>query len=161
MGSSLILTPWGALHHKWHPRGRPCYGYKLKGIVGGIVFLIKGVLTGLGQSSRKAKNTPTTGKQALSKEDWQPKWLSGKESACQCRRCQRHGFYPWVWKIPWRRKCQSTAVFLQRKSHGQRSLAGYNPWGCKELDMTEKLSMHSYISIKDWAKHEQYSLLCA
>ena len=28
-------------------------------------------------------------------------WLSGKESACQCR---RHGFNPWVGKIPWRRK---------------------------------------------------------
>ena len=30
------------------------------------------------------------------------KWLSGKESTCQCRRCRRHGFYPWVGKIPWR-----------------------------------------------------------
>ena len=29
-----------------------------------------------------------------------PRWLSGKESACQCRRCKRHGFYPWVNKIP-------------------------------------------------------------
>ena len=31
-----------------------------------------------------------------------PWWLSGKESACQCR---RPGFDPWVGKIPWRRKC--------------------------------------------------------
>ena len=38
-----------------------------------------------------------------------PRWLSGKESACQHR---RHGFDPWVRKIPWRRKCQSTPVFL-------------------------------------------------
>ena len=30
-------------------------------------------------------------------------WLSGKESVSLCRRCQRH-FYPWVGKIPWRRK---------------------------------------------------------
>ena len=28
------------------------------------------------------------------------------------------------------------------KSHGQRSLAGYSLWGCKELDTTERLSMH-------------------
>ena len=39
-------------------------------------------------------------------------WLSGKESACQCRRHRRHGFNPWVGKIPWRRKWQFTPVFL-------------------------------------------------
>ena len=46
-----------------------------------------------------------------------PMCLSGKESACQCKRC---GFDPWVGKIPWRRKWKSTAVFLTGKSHGQR-----------------------------------------
>ena len=51
-----------------------------------------------------------------------PWWLKGKESACQCRRCR---FTPWVRKIPWGRKWQSTPVFLPGKSHGQRSLAGY------------------------------------
>ena len=47
-----------------------------------------------------------------------PPWLSGKESACQCR------FKPWVRKIPWRRKWQPTPVFLRGKSHRRRSLAG-------------------------------------
>ena len=51
---------------------------------------------------------------------------SGKESTCQCR---RHGFDPWIRKIPWRRKWQSTTVFLSEKSHGQRNLAGYSTWG--------------------------------
>ena len=32
---------------------------------------------------------------------------------------------------------QPTSVFLPGESHGQRSLVGYSPWGCKELDMTE------------------------
>ena len=41
----------------------------------------------------------------------------------------RPGFYPWVWKIPWRRKWQPTPVFLPGKSYGQRSLVGYSPWG--------------------------------
>ena len=40
-------------------------------------------------------------------------------------------------KIPWRRAWQPTPVFLPGESHGQRSLAGYSPWGCKESDMTE------------------------
>ena len=60
-----------------------------------------------------------------------PRWLSGKESA---RHCRRHGFNPRVRKIPWRRKWQPTPVFLPGEFHGQRSLAGYSPWGCKELD---------------------------
>ena len=50
-------------------------------------------------------------------------WLSSKESTCQCRRC---GFNSWFGKIPWRRKWHPTPVFLPRKSHGQRSLAGFS-----------------------------------
>ena len=54
-----------------------------------------------------------------------PWWLSGKESACQCRGCRRHEFNPWVGKIPWRRKWHPAPVFLPGESHGQKSLAGY------------------------------------
>ena len=42
----------------------------------------------------------------------------------------------------WRRKCQPPPVFLPGESHGQSSLAGYSPWSCKELDMTEQLHFH-------------------
>jgi len=41
-----------------------------------------------------------------------PRWPSGKESACQCRRC---GFNPWVGKIPWRRKWQPSPSILAWK----------------------------------------------
>ena len=51
-----------------------------------------------------------------------PSGASGKESACQCRRCKRCRFEPWVRKIPWRRKWQPAPVFLPGESHGQRSL---------------------------------------
>ena len=40
---------------------------------------------------------------------------------------------------PLEEKMQPTLEFLPEKSHGQRSLVGYNPWGPKELDMTEHL----------------------
>ena len=56
------------------------------------------------------------------------------------RTCRIH---LWVGKIPWRRKWPSTPVFLPGKFHGQRSLAGYSPWGRKELDLTERLSTQS------------------
>ena len=45
----------------------------------------------------------------------------------------RHEFDPWVRKIPWRRKWQPTPVFLPGKSHGQRSLGGYSPWGWQRV----------------------------
>ena len=65
-----------------------------------------------------------------------PDGASGKESACQCRRCKRWKFNPWVGKILWWRKWQPTPV-LPGKSQGQKSLTGYSPQGCKESDTTE------------------------
>lgn len=46
-------------------------------------------------------------------------------------------FDPLIKKIPWGWAWQPTPVFLPEESHGQRSLEGYSPWGCKESDMTE------------------------
>ena len=51
----------------------------------------------------------TTSPHPLS-SDGASKWRRGKESACQCRRCQRHGLDPWNRKIPWRRAWQPTPV---------------------------------------------------
>ena len=85
-----------------------------------------------------------------------PGGASGKEPTCQCRRCKRHGFDPWVEKIPWRKKWQLTLVFLPGESHGQRSLVGYSPWGYKELDTTEA-TRHACIS-QTWLSSELLSL---
>ena len=52
------------------------------------------------------------------------RWLSGKESTCQCRRCRRLRFDPWVGKIPWRRKLPPTPVCLPEKFRGRKYLAG-------------------------------------
>ena len=74
-----------------------------------------------------------------------PWWLRGKEPACYAEDrllCRRHRFNPWVKKIPWRRKWQPTPIFLPEKSHGQRSLVGYSPWGHKESGMTQRLNHH-------------------
>ena len=58
---------------------------------------------------------------------WLPKWCSGKEPTCQCRRSKRRGLDPWVRKIPQRRAWLSTPVFLLGKPHVQRGLAGNSP----------------------------------
>ena len=44
---------------------------------------------------------------------------------------------------PWRRKWQPTPIFLPGKSHAQRSLVGYGPWGCKEFYTTEQRNNNS------------------
>ena len=62
------------------------------------------------------------------------------QSLRQCRRLRKHRLNPWVRKIPWRRRWQPTPVFLPGKFLGQRSLAGYSPWDCRESDTTERLN---------------------
>ena len=64
-----------------------------------------------------------------------------------CLQCGRCGFDPWVGKIPGRRKWQTNPVFLPGKFHEQRRLAGCSPRGCKELDMTEQISMYAWPSL--------------
>ena len=62
---------------------------------------------------------------------------SGKESmkAVYCH----PAYLIYMQSISW--KWQPTPVFLPGEFHGQRSLAGYRPWGCKESGMTEHLSL--------------------
>ena len=52
-----------------------------------------------------------------------------KNSPANVAGFKRHRFNPWVGKIPWSRAWQPTPVFLSGKSHGQRSLVSYIPWG--------------------------------
>ena len=42
---------------------------------------------------------------------------------------------------PLEKEWQPTSVFLPGKFHGQQSLVSYSPWDCKELDMTEQLTL--------------------
>ena len=75
------------------------------------------------------------------------RWLSGKEPARQCKRCE---FDPWVRKIPWRRKWQPTPVFLPGESHGQSGLAGYNPQGDRiGHDLATKQQQTGSVSLED------------
>ena len=66
----------------------------------------------------------------------------------RCPQCRRPGFDSWVWKIPWKRKWQSTPALLPGKSHGQRTLIGYSPWGHKESDTTERLHFHFHLQTR-------------
>ena len=94
-----------------------------------VYIFIQGFRIGQFYSFIKGKNQ---------EKEWRlPRWLSGKESVCQCRRPR---FDPWVRKIPWSRKWQPILGFLSGKFQGQRN---YSPWDCKELEMTERLSKHT------------------
>ena len=62
-----------------------------------------------------------------------PLWLSWERILLQC---ERPGFDPWVEKVPWRRERLPTPVFWPGEFHGL-----YSPWGWKESDTTEQLSL--------------------
>ena len=59
------------------------------------------------------------------------------QTGLQCRRLRMNS---WVAKIPWRRSWQPIPVFLPGEFHGQ-SLVGYSPWGSKESDTSERLTV--------------------
>jgi len=64
-----------------------------------------------------------------------------------CLQCRRLRFHPWVWKTLRRREWLSILVFLRGEFHEQRSLAGYNPRGHKESDMTKQLTLSLFTSL--------------
>ena len=66
---------------------------------------------------------------------------------------QETWIYSW---IPWRKKWQPTPVFLPGKSHRQRSLVGYSPWGCQRIrhDLVTKHQQQSDLShVRVWEEH--------
>ena len=70
----------------------------------------------------------------------------GSDGKSVCLQGGRPGFYPWVGKVPWRRKWQPSSVLFPGKSNGWKSLVGYHPWGLKESDTTEWLHFHFSLS---------------
>ena len=83
---------------------------------------------------------------------WFPCWLNCKEPTCLFRRHKRHGLNPWIRKIPWSRKWQPTPKLLPGKSHGQRSLVGYSPWGRRVGHDWETSLTPSLKTISHWWK---------
>ena len=71
-----------------------------------------------------------------------------------CRTHRRHGFNPWVRKIPWRRKWQPTPVFLPGESHGQRK-----PGGLQSIGLQRVREQLKWLSTDIWAVGRQ--CLCA
>ena len=63
----------------------------------------------------------------------------------------------WEGKIPWRRAWQSTPVFLPGESHGQKSLAGYSPWGSQK-SQTRLSNSTTILRISYCWRHSQKSL---
>ena len=74
-----------------------------------------------------------------------PWWLRQERIFLQCR---RPGFDLWVRKIHSRREWQPTPVFLPGKSQGQRNLVSHSPWGHKESDATEWLTLLHFLMKK-------------
>ena len=63
---------------------------------------------------------------------------------------------PWVGKISWRREWLPTPVSLPGESHGQGSLVDYSPWGCRESDTTDRLTLSLHLGFRcpSWQRLE-------
>ena len=79
----------------------------------------------------------------VSAAQWEKTWVSAREA--------HESTTNQVGKIPWRRAWQPTPVFLPGESLGEGSLVGYSPWGCKESDTIEQLSLFN-LSIEDFSQ---------
>ena len=85
-----------------------------------------------------------------------PRWLSAKESADQCKRCRKCSFNSFIRKIPWRRKWQPTPVFLPRKipwmeePGGPKSIGlqrARHTWACMKCTNRRVVGKHQANSI--------------
>ena len=78
-----------------------------------------------------------------------PSGTSGKEPCCQCRRRTRHGFDPWVRKIPWRRAWPPAPVFLPGEPQGQRShRVAKRQTQRKQLSTAQHVNLKNLFSVK-------------
>ena len=82
--------------------------------------------------------------------------VSGKESACQCRRRKKCRFNPWVGKISWERKWQPTPASLPGESHGQKSLAHCSSWGCRVRHDWVHACAHTHIHTHDSKQNQMF-----
>jgi len=78
-----------------------------------------------------------------------------KESACNAWDLNS---IPGLGRFPWMRAWQPTPVFLPGGSHGYRNLAGYNSWGHKESDTTERLSTSQHVHFNMYLYYIEYIL---
>ena len=107
----------------------------------GLPFPSPGNLLNPGIEPTSLKSSALAGRFFTTRVTWEalmyyelPWWLRWWRICLQCRTPK---FDPWVGKISWRREWLTTPIILPGESHGQRSLAGYSLWVCKESDMTE------------------------
>ena len=74
-----------------------------------------------------------------------PGGSDGKESACNVG---DQGLISGFGRSPVKRNSLPTPIFWPGEFHGQRSLAGYSPWGCKESDTAEQLSLSHHFQLR-------------
>ena len=72
------------------------------------------------------------------------RWLSGKESTCQCRRQVDKCSIPGLGRSPGKEMATYSSILGIFKFHGQRNLADCNPWGHKESDTIEHTCAHTH-----------------
>ena len=102
----------------------------------------------IGKSSRKGNGSLLQDSclgNPMDRRPWQDTVLGVTKSQTRLSTPTHNHIHMYIYWI-WRRQWQPTPVLLPGKSHGRRSLVGYNPWGLEESDMTERLHFHFSLS---------------
>ena len=131
--SQTWLSDW---HFSYCPSKAPCI---LKGVVQDNSLVLRMVVQSV---TRIFPCSPWSWKISSIKSSALYFWVWKWDMQFLKKSSKRRGFYPWVEKIPWRRKWQPTLGYLPGKFHGQRSLVGYSPWRHKTVG-------------HDWAQHTE------
>ena len=118
----LCATPWTAAHQAPPSLGFSRQEHKVK--------------SSKKKKSRKMSRGHTY--QGLSQ------WLISREPACPCRRQKRCGFDPGLGSSPGKGNGNPLQYSCLENPHGQKSVVGYSPQGCKESDTTEA-TQHAHI----------------
>ena len=88
-----------------------------------------------------------------------PGGTSSKKPACQCTRCKRRGFSPWVRRIPWRRAWQPAPIFLPGECHGQRSLVEFTAWH-RELNLVLCDNLEEWDGVESGREVQEWGNIC-
>ena len=137
------------LHTSWEITLCPCF----------LSLALLTSLMSLVLSKKKKKWLNTNQDQQISELNSPINYQCGNhwqdKDCCQTHICLSHTYFhnqEDIWGhlcFPWRRAGQHSPVFLPGESHGQRSLAGYNPWAHKELDTAEWLTTFTFFQLSD------------
>ena len=88
-----------------------------------------------------------------------PRWRSDKEPSCSCRRCKRHGFHPWVGKIPLEKGMTTPSSILAWRIPWTEEPGGLRSLGLRRVRHNLVTKHTAPLWLRPWTLNTSFSLL--